>query len=126
MIFCHTYRAEPSINVIREASPSIWWKLMHRPIAKHQAVLGKSLERRRVRIVGARVLKNTTRKSTVSTSMGPRRLIGTEQPTREHTWKDLGPLHTCNSCASGSSSKNPKAGAGAASEYIACLWIPFP
>ena len=35
MIFCYTYRQEPSIIIIREASPSNSWKQVQRATAKH-------------------------------------------------------------------------------------------
>lgn len=46
VIFWSTCRKEPRIITIREVSPRNWWKQMQRPIAKHQAELEESCERR--------------------------------------------------------------------------------
>jgi hypothetical protein len=35
MILCYTCRQEPSITIIRETSPSNWWKQMQRSTVKH-------------------------------------------------------------------------------------------
>jgi hypothetical protein len=63
-ILCYTYKQEPSIIVSWEASSSSRWKQMQRPIAKHQAELRESCGRGGVRIKGAGVVKDTTRRPT--------------------------------------------------------------
>jgi hypothetical protein len=71
MIFCYGCRQEPSISVSWEASSSNWWKQMQRPTAKHQAEVKKPCERVWDRIEQARRVKDTTRRPTESTNLGP-------------------------------------------------------
>lgn len=66
-------------------------------------------------------IKDTTRKSITSTSLGPLALIESELPTTKHAWIDLGPPHTCNCSAVGSSCGIPKVGAETFADHIACL-----
>ena len=63
---------------------------------------------------------------TESTNLAPKWFTETELPPGEHARADLDPLHVCDSRAAGSSCGSPNSRAGAVSDSVACLWIPFP
>jgi hypothetical protein len=71
--------------------------------------LGESYGRGRGRIEGARGVKDTIRKPTESTNLGPWGLMETELPVSMEPGSinemDLGPPHICSSFAAGSSSR---------------------
>lgn len=69
----------------------------------------------------ARGVKDIISKPTESTNLGPYGFTETELSTREHDGTDIVPLHICNSCVFWSSCETPKEGAGAVSDYSACL-----
>jgi hypothetical protein len=98
-------------NCYLRSFTSNWQKQMQKPTAKH-IELREPCRRVRGRVLGARRVKDTSRKPTESTmwiQKGPNRLSC--QPGIM-PGNDLEPLHICNSCATGSSWRTPKVGAG--------------
>jgi hypothetical protein len=59
---------------------------MQRSTVKHYTELGESFGRRGGRIVGAKGVKDTIRKPTETTNLGPWELLGTELTIREPAW----------------------------------------
>jgi hypothetical protein len=86
MIFCYTQRLVPSLVVTRKKLSSNWWKQIQRLTAKPEAELRESCRRWGGRTVWAREIKDTTRKLTKLTNLGPQRLTEPELTTREHAW----------------------------------------
>ena len=78
-------RQEPSIFVSREALSSSRWRQMQRYTARHQEKLQVPCGRVGDRNDQAREIKNTQRKPTESTNMGPREITETELLTKEQT-----------------------------------------
>jgi hypothetical protein len=136
MIRC---RQTSSITLCREALFTSKWKQMQRPIAKHQAELGKSygwvgrgLGEGRAggcggnRIEGPGGVRDNTR-PTESTNLVPWGL-----KRLSHQWKstkelDLGPPYTCVAgVLLGLHMGPPTFEAGTISDSFACHWIPVP
>lgn len=91
MIFCYTHRPLPIPVVIREASPSNFWKQLQRPnqtLGEHPGIPWNRGER----IMGSSGAKNIKGKHTESTDLGLWEFMGTEPPENLHR-TDLGPLH---------------------------------
>ena len=99
---------------------------MQRPTGKHWTELGNLVEEGEEGLnepKRSRIAQENVQNKLAWSHRGSQRL--NHQPESMHGM-DLGPLHICNRCAAWLHVGPLTAGARAISDFVACLWIPFP